>query len=112
MSKELSKSQSGLSPKKELVIKVKKKKIKEKGYPPSLIHGKDGDKDKKYQLLCACNGGKDYTKARAKLKTQPVLGYKIDPKLRENCEICHVMPHVIMKANDAKRTEKAWEDAQ
>lgn len=114
MSEKLSRSQTGLSSKKELVMRArKKKKVIERGFPSSLIHGKDGDNDKKYQLLCSCNTEKDaFGKSKRKLKTQPVLAFKIDPKLRDNCEICHVKPHIIMKANNAKRVEKEFEDAK
>lgn len=111
MSEKLSRSQTGLSPKKELVMKSKKKKIVEKGFPASLIRGKDGDKDKKYQLLCSCNTNKDaWDKSKRKIKTQPVLAYKIDPKLRDNCKICHVPPHVIMKSAEVKAIDKAWDE--
>jgi len=112
MTKELSRSQTGLSPKKELVLKAKKKKkVVERGFPSSLIHGKDGDNDKKYQLLCSCNTGKKaWSKAKSKTKTQPVLAYKLDPKLRDNCKICHVPPHVIVTAADAKALDKKWDE--
>ena len=99
---------------KELKMRApKKKKVIERGFPSSMIHGKDGDKDKKYQLLCSCNTGKDaWTKAKTKTKTQPVLAYKIDPKLRNNCEICHVPPHIIVKASEVKAIDKAFEEAK
>ena len=113
MKETMSRSQTGLSPKKELVLKAKKKKkVIERGFPASMIHGKDGDKNKKYQLLCSCNTEKDaWDKSKRKIRTQPVLAYKIDPKLRSSCEICHVPPHIVMKTADVKAIDKAFEDA-
>lgn len=111
MAKELSRSQTGLSPKKELVMRKTKKKVIEKGYPASLIYGKDGGMDKKYQLLCSCNTSKEaWDKSKRKIKTQPVLAYKIDPKLRDNCKICHVPPHVVMKSADVRAIDKEWDE--
>lgn len=100
-------SETGLSKdRKELRLKPKKKKkVVERGFDGSVTFD-----ERKFQLMCKCNGGGDYAKALGKVKTQPVLAYKVDVKLRKDCEICGVMPHIIVKPAEAKMLDKRWED--
>lgn len=79
--------------------KQKTKKLERKG-------GSVKYNEEKFTLMCKCTS--NFTKHLRKQKTKPVLAYKVDPKLRENCEVCNTMPFVAVPKKTADVIEKTF----
>ena len=64
--------------------------------------------ENKLTLMCKCTS--NYTKHTRKAKTKPVLAYILDPKLRELCPECDIMPFVVVSKRDADKIKRDWDD--